>query len=45
MIDETYGHLVADADGYERGLLDAYDAQVTKSRRSSSESQIVLTST
>jgi integrase len=32
MIDETYGHLVADADRYERGLLDAYDARLAKSR-------------
>lgn len=25
MIDRTYGHLVGDADEYERGLLDAFD--------------------
>jgi integrase len=31
MIDETYGHLVADADGFERELLDAYDARVSAS--------------
>jgi integrase len=27
MIDATYGHLVSDAEAYERGLLDAYDAR------------------
>ena len=27
MIDVTYGHLVADAEAYERGLLNAYDAR------------------
>jgi hypothetical protein len=27
MIDATYGHLVADAEAYELGLLDAYDAK------------------
>jgi integrase len=27
MIDRTYGHLVGDADEYERGLLDAFDAR------------------
>jgi integrase len=27
MIDATYGHLVADAEAYERDLLDAYDAK------------------
>jgi hypothetical protein len=26
MIDRTYGHLAPDAEEYERGLLDAYDA-------------------
>jgi hypothetical protein len=26
MIDATYGHLARDADDYDRGLLDAYDA-------------------
>ena len=26
MIDLTYGHLARDADDYDRGLLDAYDA-------------------
>jgi integrase len=26
MIDATYGHLASDADDYDRGLLDAYDA-------------------
>ena len=26
MIDKTYGHLAANADDYERELLDAYDA-------------------
>jgi integrase len=30
MIDETYGHLVADADGFERAMLDAYDERVSK---------------
>jgi len=37
MIDETYGHLVSDADGYERGLLDAYDKRVTKSSQITAE--------
>jgi integrase len=27
MIDRTYGHLAPDAEEYERGLLDAYDAR------------------
>jgi len=27
MIDRTYGHLAPDAEDYERGLLDAYDAR------------------
>jgi hypothetical protein len=27
MIDRTYGHLAADADEYERRLLDAFDAR------------------
>ena len=27
MIDATYGHLAPDAEDYERGLLDAYDAK------------------
>ena len=27
MIDKTYGHLAADAEDYERGLLDAFDAR------------------
>jgi hypothetical protein len=26
MIDRTYGHLAPDAEEYERGLLDAFDA-------------------
>jgi hypothetical protein len=26
-IDKTYGHLLPDAVEYERGLLDAFDAQ------------------
>ena len=26
MIDRTYGHLAPDAEDYERGLLDAFDA-------------------
>jgi len=26
-IDATYGHLAPDAEEYERGLLDAYDAR------------------
>ena len=33
MINETYGHLVADADGFERELLDAYDSRARSSRR------------
>ena len=31
MIDQTYGHLAADAEDYERGLLDAFDARVESS--------------
>ena len=27
MIAATYGHLVSDAEAYERGLLDAFDAR------------------
>jgi len=27
MIDRTYGHLAPDAEDYERGLLDAFDAR------------------
>lgn len=27
MIDRTYGHLAPDAEGYERELLDAFDAR------------------
>ena len=27
MIDRTYGHLAPDAEDYERGLLDAFDAK------------------
>ena len=27
MIDKTYGHLAPDADAYELGLLDAFDAR------------------
>jgi hypothetical protein len=27
MIDRTYGHLAPDAEEYERGLLDAFDAR------------------
>jgi integrase len=27
MIDRTYGHLAPDAEAYERGLLDAFDAK------------------
>ena len=27
MIDATYGHLVADAEAYERDLLNAYDGK------------------
>jgi hypothetical protein len=27
LIDRTYGHLAPDAEEYERGLLDAYDAK------------------
>lgn len=35
MIDATYGHLVADADGHERALLDAWDSEsaVTATRQ------------
>jgi hypothetical protein len=29
MIDRTYGHLAPDAEEYERGLLDAFDAKRT----------------
>lgn len=32
MIDRTYGHLAPDAEEYERGLLDAFDAARTKVR-------------
>ena len=28
MIDKTYGHLAPDADEYELGLLDAFDARI-----------------
>ena len=31
MIDKTYGHLAPDADDYELGLLDAFDARVSSS--------------
>jgi integrase len=31
MIDKTYGHLAPDADEYELGLLDAFDARVSAS--------------
>ena len=27
MIDRTYGHLAPDAEEYERGLLDGYEAE------------------
>ncbi len=30
MIDRTYGHLVADAEEYERGLLDAYGGRAAE---------------
>src|SRR5262249_654309 len=30
MIDKTYGHLAPDADEYELGLLDAFDARVSR---------------
>jgi hypothetical protein len=30
MIDKTYGHLSPDADQYELGLLNAFDARVFK---------------
>jgi integrase len=30
MIDRTYGHLAPDAEEYERGLLDAFDASETE---------------
>ena len=30
MIDQTYGHLVADAEEYERDLLDAYDGRASE---------------
>jgi hypothetical protein len=29
MIDKTYGHLAPDADEYELGLLDAFDARIS----------------
>jgi hypothetical protein len=29
MIDQTYGHLAPDADDYELGLLDAFDARIS----------------
>jgi len=32
MIDRTYGHLAPDAEEYERGLLDAFDAKVETDR-------------
>jgi integrase len=32
MIDGTYGHLAPDAEEYERGLLDAFDAKVETDR-------------
>jgi hypothetical protein len=32
MIDRTYGHLAPDAEDYERGLLDAFDARSTTAR-------------
>lgn len=31
MIDKTYGHLAPDADEYELGMLDAFDARVSAS--------------
>jgi hypothetical protein len=34
MIDRTYGHLAADAEEYERGLLDAYDGGSQNARGS-----------
>jgi integrase len=43
MIDETYGHLVADADGFERALLDAYDTRVSTSNTIEVETPAVLT--
>jgi integrase len=30
MIDKTYGHLAPDADEYEVGLLDAFDARISR---------------
>jgi len=30
MIDKTYGHLAPDADEYELGLLDAFDARISR---------------
>ncbi len=33
MIDETYGHLVADADGFERELLDSFDERIAGTPR------------
>jgi hypothetical protein len=30
MIDATYGHLAPDAEELERGLLDAYDAAISR---------------
>lgn len=32
MIDKTYGHLAPDADEYELGLLDAFDARLSAAR-------------
>jgi len=32
MIDRTYGHLAPDAQDYERGLLDRFDANSTAAR-------------
>ena len=32
MIDKTYGHLAPDADEYELGLLDAFDARISAAR-------------
>lgn len=33
MIDATYGHLVADAEAFERDILDAWDARTLAQAR------------
>jgi hypothetical protein len=39
MIDQTYGHLVRDADDQDRGLLDAYDALRARSGHDDGDSE------